>query len=166
MLFWLIVLFTTVPVIELLLLIELGKALGTWTTVLIVLGTGFFGALLAKAQGFSIMLRIRSQLQSGVLPTKEMLRGLCVLVGGILLITPGVLTDLSGFLLLFPPFQNLVSVFIGALIRRGITGRFYYRRPKSGEQGAGNGYGDGYEDDLFVQVESAEDDEDADDKKG
>jgi len=164
MLFWLIILFTTIPVIELLLLIELGKALGTWTAVLIVLGTGFFGALLAKAQGFSIMLRIRSQLQSGILPTKEMLRGLCVLIGGILLITPGLLTDLSGLLLLFPPFQDFVSAFIGALVKRGLTGRFYYRRPKSGKQDVGNG--NGYGDDFFVQVESAEDDEDVDDIKG
>jgi len=164
MLFWLIILFTTKPVIELLLLIELGKALGTWTAVLIVLGTGFFGALLAKAQGFSIMLRIRSQLQSGILPTKEMLRGLCVLIGGILLITPGLLTDLSGLLLLFPPFQDFVSAFIGALVKRGLTGRFYYRRPKSGKQDVGNG--NGYGDDFFVQVESAEDDEDVDDIKG
>lgn len=129
MLFWLILLFTTIPIIELLLLIELGKAFGTWTAILLVLGTGVVGAFLAKAQGLYTFIRIRDQLQRGVVPTGEIWKGLCVLAGGILLLTPGVLSDIAGILLLCSPIQYL----IGEGISRVLARKFDERRRKAGE---------------------------------
>jgi len=137
MLFRLIILFTTIPIIELLLLIELGKALGTWTTILLVLGTGIAGASLAKSQGLSTFKRIRAQLQRGEVPSGEILKGLCILFGGLLLLTPGVLSDIAGILLLCPPVQYLVGEAIGRRLAR-----------KFHDRGKAAGY--------FIRVEEAE----------
>ncbi len=107
MLFRLILLFTVVPLIELALLIELGKHIGVWNTLAVVLLTGIVGAALARAQGFDILARIRNELSQGQLPSDSLIDGAMVLAGAILLLTPGLLTDALGFALLIP-FTRLV----------------------------------------------------------
>lgn len=102
MLFRLILLFTVIPLIELALLIELGKYIGVMNTIAIVVLTGFAGAVLARSQGFGILNRIRSELNQGQLPGNSLIDGALILSGALLLLTPGLLTDILGFVLLIP----------------------------------------------------------------
>jgi UPF0716 protein FxsA len=98
----LLLLFTLVPLAELWLLIEIGRLIGTWPTVLIVASTGFAGVWLARTQGLITLFRIRAELEQGIVPGDKLLDGVCILLGGAFLLTPGLLTDLLGFSLLLP----------------------------------------------------------------
>lgn len=102
MLFRLIMLFTVVPFIDLLLLIKLGQYIGAGYTVLIVLVTGIAGAYLTKSQGMGVLRRMQMEMQEGRLPGNPIIDGLCILVGGAMLLTPGLITDTLGFLLVMP----------------------------------------------------------------
>ncbi|MFQ6672397.1 MAG: FxsA family protein [Candidatus Tectimicrobiota bacterium] len=106
---YLIALFIGIPLLELALLIKLGAAIGTAKTLLIVVGTGIVGAALARSQGFTILQRIQMDLEAGHLPTDDLINGACVLAGGLLLLTPGLLTDTVGFALLVPPTRELLK---------------------------------------------------------
>jgi UPF0716 protein FxsA len=94
--------FTLIPVIELYLLIQLGAAVGPFNTLLLVILTGAVGAYLAKLQGLEAMMRVKTRLQQGETPAEEMLDALIIFIAGIVLLTPGLLTDISGLLLLLP----------------------------------------------------------------
>lgn len=98
----LLILFTVVPVLELYVLVKAGQHIGTLNTVGIVILTGIAGASFARSQGAQIIFKIRGALSQGQLPGIEMVQGAMVLAGGIMLITPGFITDLVGFSLLFP----------------------------------------------------------------
>jgi UPF0716 protein FxsA len=98
----LVLLFTIVPVLELFLLIEIGSHIGTMNTIALIILTGIIGASFAKSQGAQIIYEIRGALNQGQIPGKELLQGVMILAGGILLLTPGFITDLVGFSLLFP----------------------------------------------------------------
>lgn len=98
----LILIFVLTPIIELFLLIELGRVIGTWNIIFIVVVTGVVGAMLAKSQGLSVLRGMQMDLMNGILPADRLFDGALVLVGGVLLITPGVITDLLGFILLIP----------------------------------------------------------------
>ena len=94
--------FTLIPVIELYLLIKLGATIGPFYTLLLVILTGAAGAYLARLQGLEAMLRVKARLQQGEPPAEEMLDALIIFIAGIVLLTPGLLTDISGLLLLLP----------------------------------------------------------------
>jgi len=83
-------------------LIELGKMIGTWNTIFIVVVTGVVGAMLAKSQGLSVLRNIQAHMANGLMPADPLFDGALVLVGGVLLVTPGIITDLLGFILLIP----------------------------------------------------------------
>jgi UPF0716 protein FxsA len=102
-------LFVLVPILELLLLIRLGQVVGLWPTLGLVLFTGFAGAALARAEGFRVLVAAQRELTAGRLPSRALLDGMCVLVGAALLLTPGVLTDVAGLLLLLPPTRRWVQ---------------------------------------------------------
>ena len=102
MFYRLLLFFTLVPLIELFILIKIGKYLGILNVIALVIITGIIGASFARQQGAGILSRIRESIQQGQLPGKELLQGLMVLVGGILLITPGFITDIIGLTLLIP----------------------------------------------------------------
>lgn len=102
----LLILFTVVPLVELALLIKLGNVIGLWPTIFIVIGTGVLGAALARSQGTQVISAIRAEVAQGRPPTESLLNGLLVLVGGVVLLTPGLLTDLLGFSLLIPFTRN------------------------------------------------------------
>ena len=110
----LFLLFTVVPVVELYLLIQLGGILGGGTTVAIVMLTGLLGATLAKREGARVFGEWQASLQRGELPKEGLVSSLLVLVGGIFLVTPGVLTDLFGITMLIPPARR---AFAGVLNR-------------------------------------------------
>ena len=92
----LLLLFTVVPIVELLLLIELGRHIGLAPTLAIVLGTGVLGAALARWQGLATLRQVQTEMDAGRLPTGPLVDGLLILVAGAVLLTPGLLTDLAG----------------------------------------------------------------------
>jgi len=98
----LLVLFTVIPTIELIILVGMGQLIGFWPTVALIVLTGALGAILAKIAGISIVSQIIGDLKSGVLPGRKMVDGVLILIAGAMLITPGILTDIAGLLLLFP----------------------------------------------------------------
>ena len=106
MLLRLFLLFTIVPVVELALLIQIGGLLGLGPTLLLVMGTGFAGAWLARREGLRGWLAVRDELQGGGVPGESLVHALLILVAGIVLITPGVITDIAGILLLIPPVRR------------------------------------------------------------
>lgn len=113
------VLFIVVPIVELTLLILFGNITGSpfWPIVL-VLGTGFLGAALSRWQGAGVYWRIQSELRTGKLPTTSLLDGFLILVAGLLLISPGILSDLIGISLLIPPVRLLYRALAIRWIKR------------------------------------------------
>lgn len=105
----LLVLFTVIPLLELYLLILLGNVIGFWPTVGIVLVTGMLGAWLAKREGLRVFRKWQSALAEGRMPEEGVLGGLLVLVGGVFLVAPGVMTDVCGLLLLIPPTRRAIA---------------------------------------------------------
>ena len=123
MLFRLILLFVLVPLVELFLLLKLGSHIGVGPTVAIVVATGVFGGAMARMQGFAVLRRIRESLDRGVLPTDSLVDGLFVLAGGLLLLTPGLITDVAGFLALLPPTRSRLKMWIKRRFRRTLDSR-------------------------------------------
>ncbi len=107
MFFKLFLLFTLIPIVELYLLIKIGGMIGAFNTILIILVTAIFGAYLTKSQGFIVINRIRQALNEGRMPGSELLHGLCVLLGGFTLLTPGFITDFFGLSMLLPPIREI-----------------------------------------------------------
>ncbi|MGI9553662.1 MAG: FxsA family protein [Thermodesulfobacteriota bacterium] len=114
----LISIFILIPLIELVILIKVGSYIGLWPTILIVVLTGILGASLARYQGFMIINKIKSDVNSGRVPAQELIDGLLVLVGGIVLLTPGFLTDIFGFLLLIPQTRFVFKRFVKKHLQR------------------------------------------------
>ncbi len=117
---WLLLLFTVVPLIEFNLLLWVGGMVGFWPTVALVVATGAIGAALAKREGFRVMRAWQTALAEGRKPADGVVSGLLVLVGGVLLVTPGVLTDLFGLMLLIPWTRRGLAALILQRLERGI----------------------------------------------
>jgi UPF0716 protein FxsA len=98
----LLFLFILVPLLELYILIKIGGYLGAFQTVALVVFTALLGIVLARFEGVRTLQQIRQSLSQGIVPAEEMVDGVLIFVGGILLITPGVLTDLFALVLLIP----------------------------------------------------------------
>jgi len=109
MFFRLFLIFAAIPVIEIYLLIQVGRVIGPLPTVLVLLAISAAGAWLVRAQGFYIAKRVRSELAAGHLPAEELVDGLLVLVGGLLLMTPGFFTDFIGIFFLIPFTRFLIK---------------------------------------------------------
>ena len=118
MFFYLILLFTLVPVGELVLLLRVGEHIGVGNTVFLVIFTGIIGAALAKMQGLLTMQRIQDNLGRGVMPAEEMFDGAMILCGGVLLLTPGFVTDILGLSFLIPFTRNLYKKIIKKHIQK------------------------------------------------
>lgn len=102
----LFLLFTLLPIAELWLLIRIGGWLGVGPTLLLVLGTGAAGAWLAKREGLRAWLAVQSEIAAGRPPTDGLTHAMLILLAGVVLITPGVITDVAGLLLLLPPVRT------------------------------------------------------------
>lgn len=133
-------LFIVAPILELVILIRLGQLVGLWPTVALVLLTGFAGAALARMEGMRVLLELQRELAAGRLPTQPLLDGLSVMVGGALLLTPGILSDLLGLGLLFPPTRRWVQRAVLKRLEHGIAeGRIHVVSMGSGGFGAWSG---------------------------
>ncbi len=104
----LLLLFTIIPLVELWLFVQFSGLFGFWTTFALVIGTGMAGAALARWQGWQALERVRTEMRQGMRPAQGIGDGVLIFAAGLLLITPGVLTDVLGLLLLIPPLRKLV----------------------------------------------------------
>lgn len=100
--------FVVVPIVEIALLIALGNAFGFWPAFALVVGTAFLGSWLVSLQGRATYDQVRTQLNSGQIPASAMAHGAMILVAGAFLLTPGLLTDTVGFLLLIPALREVI----------------------------------------------------------
>ena len=120
----LVLLFLAVPIVELAVLIQLGRLIGLWPTLAVIAITGMLGAMLASREGLRAWHAFQTEMAQGRMPGRPILDGLSIFAGGALLLTPGLLTDVLGFALLARPtrrwIQNrLVDRLGGRLMRQG-----------------------------------------------
>ncbi len=109
-LLYLLLAFTIIPIVELVLLFIVVNVTESWLlAIAIILVTGMIGSFLAKRQGWKAWTRIKTMLAQGQLPGREIVEGLLILIAGALLITPGILTDITGFLLLIPKTRGWLA---------------------------------------------------------
>lgn len=116
----LLLLFTVVPILELALLIKLGSYVGLLPTVGLIAITGVIGASLARSQGFLVVNQIRNELAAGSLPADSLIEGLLILIGGGLLLTPGLLTDITGFSLIIPLTRKAIRRLVKKTLKNHI----------------------------------------------
>ena len=119
----LFIMFITIPIIEVFVLLDAAEYLGLWPTIFLVIATGAAGAYLAKSQGLDLLSRLQVSTNQGELPTDELIDGLFILAGGLVLLTPGFITDLLGFVFLVPwsraPLKRYLTVWIRNKMNRG-----------------------------------------------
>jgi UPF0716 protein FxsA len=136
-----------IPIAEIALFIEIGDLIGLWATLGTILLTALIGTVLVRAQGMAVLTRIRTETEQGRLPVGDLVSGACLVVAGLLLVTPGFLTDFLGFVLLVPGLRLLIgSVLVRALIRKGGTVHFQSGMHRTGPGGPGSGHRGGYDD--------------------
>ena len=109
---WLLTAFILMPILELAVLLEVHQAVGFGPTIAIVIITGVVGAFLAKAQGLIVVSQIRRDLAEGRMPAPRLMEGVMILIAGVLLITPGLITDTIGFLLLVPAVRSAIRTWL------------------------------------------------------
>lgn len=112
---WVVLLLVVGPIAELWVILQAAQLIGGWETLALLLVEGALGGWLIKRQGRTVVRRIDERLRAHDLPTKELADGFLILVAGVLMLTPGFLTDLVGFALLFPPTRALARA---VLVRR------------------------------------------------
>ncbi|MDN3016215.1 membrane protein FxsA [Paenibacillus sp. BSR1-1] len=120
---YLLLLIIIVPAMDIGVLLFSGKAIGVWPTLISIILTGIIGAYLAKREGLQTIRRVQEQLRYGQIPSEGVLDGICILIGGTLLLTPGFITDIFGFLMLFKPTRKLFKFFMKNSFRKWIDRR-------------------------------------------
>jgi len=118
----LLLLFTIVPIVELALLVWLGGQIGFWPTVGLIAATAVVGSTLAHREGLSALARFRARMAAGEMPSDELTDGILILISGAFLLTPGVLTDVVGFLGLLPPTRAVIKRVVSKRVRRSLLG--------------------------------------------
>lgn len=113
----LFLLFVVMPVLELWLLIQVGGQIGGLNTIALVFLTAIIGTWLLRQQGLKTLFQARSKMENGQMPAKEMAEGLCLAVGGALLLTPGFITDAIGFACLIPGLRSLIIALVAKNVR-------------------------------------------------
>lgn len=105
----LFLLFTALPLLETYLLIEVGRVIGGWETVAYLFAIGSLGAWMGRRAGVGVLGQIGADLRAGRSPADSVVEGVLVVIGAVLLVTPGVLTDVAGFLLFVPPVRRRLA---------------------------------------------------------
>ncbi len=120
--FIIVLLFVSVPVLEIAIFIEAGEKFGLWPTIGAILGTAIIGMACLRVQGPGVLKRIRDSLARNEKPLRELWEGLCLMMAGALLLTPGFFTDTIGFCLLFPPFRRAAGALVAARVAQRSNG--------------------------------------------
>lgn len=142
----LILLFIVLPIAELYVIIKVGEAIGILPTLALLVLDSFLGVALVRSQGRAVWARFNRALAAGRMPAREIFDGAMVILGGALLLTPGFITDVAGFLLLLPPTRALFRAAVARMARRRVAFTFRaYATRGWGPQGGGNGYSRGFD---------------------
>lgn len=128
-----------VPIVEIAVFILVGQQIGLGWTLLAILVTAIIGTMLLRSQGFAVLLRIREDVNAGRVPAAAMAHGVLIVVAGILLLTPGFVTDALGFLLFVPAFREWVWRTIAPSFFSHLSGS-WSRWPGSGPEGSSYTY--------------------------
>ena len=111
-LIFLITAFLTIPLIEVWILLQIADLAGLLNTIGLLILTSIIGALLVRREGISVFRKAKNEITQGQMPEKQILDGFLILLGGVLMLTPGFFTDIIGFLLLFPPTRLLLRTIV------------------------------------------------------
>ena len=129
MFFYLLIIFIILPIIEISIFIQVGGFVGTFNTILIIFLTAVVGVYFVRQQGFRTFLKITVELQNQQIPVQGMFEGLVILIAGILLVTPGFLTDIIGFLGLIPQTRVfLLTVIKNLFLQRYSNANKQYKK--------------------------------------
>jgi UPF0716 protein FxsA len=131
-------LFIFVPLAEVGVFIQVGGVIGLWPTLALTVLTAAIGTVCIRQQGFNLVNRARAQLEAGEAPVFELISGVCLVVAGVLLLTPGFVTDTVGFLLLLPPIRRLL---FDRVLAPRMTVMAEAQAAGTGRGGAGQGRG-------------------------
>ena len=110
--------FIAIPIIEVILFITVGKYIGLWNTILIIIVTGIIGAILVKSQGITIFNKALEEIKSNKTPIFSIFEGIAILIAGAFLLTPGFLTDTLGCILLIPKTRNIIIKYITSYLEK------------------------------------------------
>ncbi|MFZ5652081.1 MAG: FxsA family protein [Bacillota bacterium] len=99
--------FIIIPLIELLIIIKIGAGIGFWPTLALIAVPGLLGAAMARSQGIAVLAEIKREIAMGRLPGNKIFDGVLIFCGGLLLITPGIITDIIGLSVLFPGVRKI-----------------------------------------------------------
>mgnify|MGYP000191563713 CR=1 FL=1 len=128
--------FIAIPLIEVILFITVGKYIGLWNTIFIIIITGVIGAILVKSQGISILNKAFEEIKLNKMPILSIFEGIAILIAGAFLITPGFLTDTLGCILLIPKTRNLIITHITSYLKKKAIYKektTYYSNEKNNE---------------------------------
>jgi UPF0716 protein FxsA len=131
--------FTLVPIVDLWLTLRIGRALGVWPTIALLVASGVVGAWLARVEGARVLSGWRAALAAGRMPEEGILSGVLVLVGAALLVSPGIVSDVVGLALLFPPTRRIAAdglrAWLARKLRRGQVRIFTMHGPGARDPG-------------------------------
>jgi UPF0716 protein FxsA len=117
----LFLLFTVVPLVELYLLVAVGRVLGPAATIGLVLVTGAVGAWFARLEGARVIRRWQEAIAQQQIPKDGVIDGFLIFIGGLMLITPGILTDIAGLSMVMPPTRRVIAGFVRGWVERQIA---------------------------------------------
>ncbi|MCG8569680.1 MAG: FxsA family protein [Spirochaetes bacterium] len=127
-------LFALVPIAEIYLIIQVGQNIGLLYTIGIIVITALLGSYFARSQGFKIIGKIQNGLRQGQIPGREMVEGVLVLIGGVLLLTPGFITDLAGFSLIIPFSRKVYAVWLTKYFQQKVTHVSFQQTPDPAQE--------------------------------
>lgn len=131
----LFILFVIVPIIEIAVLMQIGSWLGVWPTIAIVIITAWLGAKNVKQQGIVTLNSVQEKMATGEMPSEDIVAGLLLLVAGVLLVTPGFVTDIFGLSLLVPAIRkSLIGAVQQGLNVHTVSGASFHHQQSSFEQ--------------------------------
>jgi UPF0716 protein FxsA len=107
-------LFIVIPIVEIALLVAFSQAVGVWWTIALVIATAFMGSWLVSRQGRATIVAVRREFQQGAFPVASLAHGAMIVIAGAFLLTPGLLTDAVGFLLLIPAVREAIRRWVVA----------------------------------------------------
>ena len=125
-----------IPILEITVFILVGGQIGVVATLVMILVTAILGSILLRIQGFATLNSIQMKAHSGEIPGKELVSGVMIMIAGVLLLTPGFVTDGIGFLLFFPPFRQFLWSSIASKVVIKTEGAF-----RNAQAGAHSPYG-------------------------
>ena len=153
--FRLFLLFTIIPAVELWLLFRVGERIGFFETIYLIILTGIIGAGMAKREGVRVIQDLQQSMGKGMPPGQKIVEGLLVLVGGLLLITPGIMTDLFGFSLIFPFTRTRLAPLIQAAASQSMKQNPGGFKVNFGPMSAGPAYREEHPDQPTVEIKES-----------